>query len=104
MKINKEQKRKNAIKLKPVFFPTKCQCCGDEYYLEKMWTFWRYGVNMRVFKWHFCQNCMHSVEDVLNEIDTDEVIFGLAWVDEHVINKKDYTRMNKLMTPHGVDG
>ena len=30
MKVDKEQKRLKAIKLKYVLFPTKCDCCGEE--------------------------------------------------------------------------
>lgn len=94
MKVDKEQKRLKAIKLKYVLFSTKCDCCGNEYKREKMWRFERYGINKTWHTWHYCQNCMHSAEDVLNEIDTDESPFGLAGVDDFTIHKKDYTRMN----------
>lgn len=97
MKVDKKQKRLKAIKLKYVLFPTKCRCCGEEYKREKMWQFYRYGVNNMRFEWHYCQNCMHSAEDVLNEIDTDESPYGLAGVDNYTIVKKDYTRMNRQM-------
>ncbi len=93
MKVDKKQKRLKAIKLRYVFFPTKCRCCGEEYKYEKMWQFDRYGVNKTIHRWHYCQNCMHSAEEVLNEIDTDASHFGIAWVDNFIINKKDYTRM-----------
>lgn len=97
MKVDKEQKRLKAIKLKYVLFPTKCDCCGEEYKLEKMWQFDRWGINKSVRRWHFCQNCMHSAEEVLNEIDTDEYPFGLADIDNCIIfHKKDYTRMHAV--------
>lgn len=96
MKVDKDQKRLKAIKRKRVFFPTKCECCEEEYVGEKMWQFYRYGVNAIPYKWHFCQNCMKTAEDVLHEIDTDEVPFGLAGVDDFDrFRKKDYTRMNQ---------
>ena len=95
MKVDKEQKRLKAIKLKYVLSPTKCDCCGEEYKREKMWQFYRYGINESWHKWHYCQNCMHSAEEVLHEIDTDESIFGLAGIDDfNHFSKKDYTRMD----------
>ena len=95
MKVDKEQKRLKAIKLKYVLFPTKCKCCGEEYKREKMWQLYRYGINKTWNKWHYCQNCIHSAEEVLHEIDTDESIFGLAGIDDfYPFPKKDYTRMN----------
>jgi aminoglycoside phosphotransferase (APT) family kinase protein len=53
MKIDKEQKRLRAIKLRDVFFPRKCKCCGDEYALEKMWSVNRYGVNATCNTWYY---------------------------------------------------
>lgn len=94
MKISKEQKRLKAIKLKYVIFPTKCECCGEDYKREKMWQFWRYGVNQTWNKWHYCRNCMPSAEAVLHEIDTDEIVFGLAGIDDfNSFCKKEHTRM-----------
>jgi len=88
MKVDKEKKRLKAIRLKYVFFPTRCEKCGEEYKREKMWQCYRWGINKRRDKYSYCQDCMHSAEDVLNEIDTDEVLFGLADVDEPVVKKK----------------
>ena len=83
MKVDMKQKRLKAIKLKYVFFPKKCRCCGEEYKREKMWQLYRYGINKIWGKCHYCQNCMHSAEDVLNEIDTGKsVLFGLAGIDD----------------------
>lgn len=93
MKVDKELKRLKAIKLKYILFPTECKCCGEEYKRTKMWQFYRYGVNKTRNKWHYCQNCMPSAEEVLNEIDTDESCFGIADIDDfHTFPKKDYTR------------
>lgn len=84
MKVDKEQKRLKTIKLKYVLFPTKCDCCGEEYKREKMW-----------HAWHYCQNCMHSAKEVLNEVDTDECCWGIAGIDSFfAFSKKDSTRMN----------
>ena len=96
MMIDKEQKRLKAIKLKYVLFPTKCDCCGEEYKREKMWQLYRYGINKTWHKRHYCQNCMRSAKEVLHEIDTDESIFGLAGIDDFdTYKKKDYTRIKK---------
>lgn len=96
MKIDKEQKRLKAIKLKYVLFPTKCSCCKEEYKREKMWQLYRYGINKTWHKHYYCQNCMHSAKEVLHEIDTDESIFGLAGIDDfNSFQKKDCTRIKK---------
>ncbi len=95
MKVDKEQKRLKAIKLKYVRSDTECDYCGEEFKREKMWRVNRYGVNRRIHTWHYCQNCMHSAKEVLNEIDTDACSFGIAYVDDfNFFEKKDYTRMN----------
>lgn len=96
MKVDKEHKRLKAIKLKYVLFPTKCSCCGKVYFGDKMWNLYRYGIKKTWHKWHYCQMCMHSAEEVLNEVDTDECIFGIAGVDNFNTSfKRDYTRMNE---------
>ena len=95
MKVDKEQRRLKSIKLKYVFFTTKCHYCGQLYKREKMWQLYRYGINATWQKWHYCQNCMHSAEEVLNEVDTDEFPSGIAGIDNFfTFSKKDYTRMN----------
>lgn len=95
MKVDKEQKRLKSIKLKYVLFPTKCDYCEEEYKREKMWQLYRYGANKRWHEWHYCQRCMHSAEEVLNEVDTDESPFGIAGIDDfNTFSKKDLTRMN----------
>lgn len=82
MKVDKEQKRLKAIKLKYVLFPTKCNCCGEVYKREKMWQVYCYAAMTGMYKWHYCQNCMHSAEEVLYEIDTDAVPWGISGVDD----------------------
>ena len=95
MKVDKEQKRLKAIKLKYVLFPKKCDCCGETYKREKMWQVYRYDM-LGASKWHYCQNCMHSAEEVLYEIDTDAVPEGISGVDDRFhFKKKDYTRTRR---------
>ncbi|MBU5331764.1 hypothetical protein KQI61_06105 [Anaerocolumna aminovalerica] len=97
MMITKEQKRLNSIKeIKPLLFYRTCHCCDNDFVKEKIFKVDRWGVNNSVHSWYFCKKCMSTKEDVLNEIDTDECIFGIAYVDSQVINKKDYTRINKI--------
>ena len=56
----------------------------------------RWGVNQTIHEWWYCSHCMHSKEEVLNEIDSDTCIFGLAFVDSFIgYQKKDRTRLNK---------
>lgn len=93
MSVDEVQKRLNAIKLKYEFFPVKCDYCEEYYKREKMWKFYRYEENRTYQTHYYCQNCMSSKEDVLNEIDSDESPFGIAGVDDFLISKRDYTRM-----------
>lgn len=74
MKVDKEQKRLKAIKRKYILFPTRCDCCKEEYKMEYMWQFYRYGVNNSRIRVNYCQHCMPSAEDVLHEIDTNHPI------------------------------
>lgn len=98
MRVNREQKRLKAIKLKYVLSPTECNCCGNEYKREKMWRLYRYGINKSYNKRYYCQNCMHSAKEVLNEVDTDECPFGLAGIDPFFcFKKKDRTRIDRAM-------
>ena len=83
MKVDKHKKRLKAIKLKYVFFPTKCRCCKEEYKREKMWLVYRYGINKVTVKCRYCQNCLRSAKDVLNEIDRPtSPLFGIIGIDE----------------------
>lgn len=96
MKVNKEKKRIKAIKLRFMILPKKCQRCGEEFYFEKMWKALRWGMNETCHEWHYCQNCMHSAEEVLDEIDTDDCPWGLAFIDSFFgFVKKDNTRLMK---------
>lgn len=81
MKVDQKKKRLKAIKMKYVFYPTRCRSCGEEFQWEKMWQLYRYGVKRTIHKWNYCQNCMHSAEEVLNEVYTDECIFGIVGIE-----------------------
>lgn len=97
MKIDKHQKLLKAIKLKYAFSPTKCHACGEEYVREYMWTFYRYGINHRHIKHHYCQHCMHSVEEVLQEIATDNSPFGLVGVDNRYLKEYALSCQNSII-------
>ncbi len=91
----KDEKRIKAIKEKHIFFAKKCKHCGESIKRENMWVVKRYGVNGEVFKYYYCKDCFPTKEDVLREIDTDEILFGIAYVDDFFgYKKKDYTRLN----------
>ncbi len=95
MKVNKEQKRLKAIKEKYVFFPKKCNCCGENYTREKMWKVKRYGILNYIDTYYYCKKCMPSAQDVLTEIDTDAILYGISGVDSrYSFKKKDYTRVH----------
>ena len=94
MKKTLEERRLNAIKLKFFFFSRECACCKCHVKLEKMWSVWRYGINKTWHQWFYCQDCMKSAEEVLHEIDTDSIPFGIAGVDSFWgFKKKDNTRL-----------
>lgn len=81
MKVDKEQKRLKAIKLKYVFRPRECRHCKEEYKRERMWQVYRFGPCKTWNKWYYCQRCMHSAKAVLREIDTDNYPWGIAGID-----------------------
>ncbi len=61
-----------------------------------MWMVNRYGVNKTWNLWCYCTNCIHSAEEVLHEIDTDECSFGIAGIDDFLnFPEKDYTRLRE---------
>ena len=94
MKVNFEQKRLKAVKSRFRIFPTKCECCGEEFYFEKMWSILRWGINETCHNWYYCKKCMHSADEVLNEVDTDECPWGIAVIDPFLgFSKKDNTRL-----------
>ena len=96
MIVDQKAKRLKAISLKYRWFETECSCCGNVFRREKMWKVTRWGINRIPITWCYCQNCMHSAEDVLNEVDTDSCGFGIYGVDDFTcFQKKDYTRMDK---------
>lgn len=75
-------RRLQAVKLRSVLFDTKCQCCGDLISREKMYVVQRWGKDKAVENWYYCRECMHSKEDVLDEIYKDGGR-GIAYVDEY---------------------
>ena len=95
MKVDKEQKRLKAIKLRYILFPKECNCCRKKYKNEKMWRVKRYGIDEPIINYYYCQSCMHSPQDVLNEIYTDSSVFGIVGVDDFFIEKKDSSKFNK---------
>ena len=65
-----------------------------------MWVVDRWAVNSEIVTWYFCKECFPTKEDVLNEIDTDECHFGIAYVDHpYIFEKKDNTRMYASKPP-----
>ena len=94
MKVKPKNKRLKAVKPRFMLLPTKCESCHQEIYFEKMWKVSRWGMNQAVCTWHYCKNCMHSAEEVLKEVDTDDCPWGLAYIDPFFgFTKKDNTRL-----------
>lgn len=92
------KQRLKAVHKHYVYSPRRCECCGDMISKEKMWKVNRWGVNGRIHAWYYCQKCMPTAEDVLNEVDTDSCNFGIAGVDSFWrYRKKDYTKMNEVL-------
>ena len=90
-----ETKRLKAIRLKSIIFSTQCGCCKKHFHLTKMWHVKRSGINHTVHDWYYCKNCMPTAKDVLNEIDTDGIPFGIAYLDDGRHFKTDTTRLEK---------
>lgn len=87
MKKTMEQRRIKAVKPKLVIFPTECCCCKGTVSFGKMWRVKRWCVNKTVHDEYYCKECMPTAEDVVHSIDTDNCMFGIAFVDPHILNK-----------------
>lgn len=95
-----EERRLAAIKDRFYFSSKECACCKSKISLERVWSVWRYGINKSRHQWFYCKTCMPTAEDVLHEIDTDEIMFGIADVDDFDrFKKKDSTRMKNAFKP-----
>lgn len=99
MKINREEKRLNAIKeTYPLIFPKKCVCCQNEYVREKMWKVDRWSINKTIHTQNYCRNCTPNKKDVLNSIDTDINLFGIAIIDNFFgYPEKDKTKYQEAL-------
>lgn len=73
MKIDRHKKRLKSIKSRYMFFPRKCGICHEEYVRERMWQFYRYGVNHRIVECYYCQHCVSTAEDALKNIEADRI-------------------------------
>lgn len=96
METKLETKRLEAIRLKFVIFSKQCSCCDNHFHFKKMWHVKRSGLKHTVHSWYYCQKCMPTAQDVLNEIDTDGIPFGIAGIDDNRDFKKDKTRLKKF--------
>ena len=91
---NKDTIRLKSIKLKLITSPTECCCCQNIFSFTKMYRVYRWGINKSANPFFYCTNCMHSKEEVLHEVDTDEISDGIAYVDPFWgFEKKDRTRL-----------
>lgn len=97
MEESLNEKRKKRIKLRYYLFPTECNLCRKLIHGEKMWKVERNAIKYgQTVTFHYCQRCMHSVEDVLNEIDTDAYPRGIAGIDSPLtFTKKNFTGSSK---------
>ena len=101
--IIKDQVRLKYIKDKFVISNTECSCCGNNIRFKKMWIVQRWGINKRVFNWYYCHNCMSTKEEVLNEIDTDAIMFGIYPIDDFkTYKKKDNTKIEERFPDYFV--
>ena len=86
MKVDMHEERLKKIKLVRVgFLRTQCSKCGSFFIHEKMWHVTRWTTNDKPYDWYYCQHCLNSKEEVLNEIDTDSCPFGIYGIDSHMI-------------------
>lgn len=98
MVVGIERERLEAIEFLHVG-SQKCTCCKRKFKETDMWHCERYGRRRPVVSYWYCQECMPSAEDVLNEIDTDDIPFGLAGIDGYGTSfKKNFERLNAGVT------
>ncbi len=89
VKVDMHEERLKAIKLKKIWFTrTRCSKCENFFVHEKMWEVYRWSVNETRWPWHYCQHCLPTKEDVLNEIDNDGCMFGIYGVDDFLRQTK----------------
>ncbi len=94
--MSNEKTRLKAIKERKINSNEKCDSCGKNIKGKEVWVVNRYGTNGEVLKYYYCKECFPTREDVLNEIDTDEILYGIAFVDDfRGYVKKDYRRLHE---------
>lgn len=86
-----------AIKNRYTRFFCHCRLCGSLIYPgEKMFSVYRWADDRKSAKVCYCMDCIKSKREVLNEVDTDSILYGIANVDSYTnFKKKDYTRFRK---------
>ena len=97
MVVDRDKKRLKYIKeIHPRLFPKECKSCGELYIKEKMFKVNRWGCNYIVLTHYYCQHCLKTKEDVLFEVDSDCNPFGIAFVDDQLIDKKNKNRTKEF--------
>ena len=96
MRRTVEERRLRAIKSKFMILGRICECCKEEVSFEKMWVVDRWGAKKMIYPHYYCQKCMHTVKDVLNEIDNDACPYGIAFVDPYMKTKNKERRLQML--------
>lgn len=66
MKKSKEQRIRDSVKLSYVLFATECSQCESLVKREKMFHVYVRGIRSgTIMHLHFCEDCVQSVDDVL---------------------------------------
>lgn len=88
MKTTEKERRLRAIKPEFVFSLKTCHCCKKDKKFKIMWSVSRYTRTSGYFrKYYYCKDCMPTAENVLQEIDTDNIQFGIATIDNRFLIK-----------------
>ena len=88
MRKSIEQREREAIKLRKVFFPHECDICHAMISREKMWNVLVESVVVNeINNLFFCQDCIHSSDEVLELPEVFDRIVEFKHGNYHVIGK-----------------
>lgn len=85
-----DSQRRSKIKREWVFEGGVCSKCKRKISKEWVYTVTRWNPAMKKKFYTYCKDCAPSVTHVLNVIDTDEILFGIANTDHFL----DYEKLS----------
>lgn len=89
-----KSQRVKTIGTKYFFDNTTCDICGRTFSREKAHIVTRWDSGMRKKNYIVCKKCARNNTGVLNVVDTDKVLYGVAPVDNFLDFQKTSTDAN----------